>query len=256
MVETKTDGEKRYDKFTEHAEMLWKSGEAKGCQLTRLLLQLGVLDIDGYVHKPTKTAVLELLKWHAGGGFITAVPVQKLAIELGCGRRGVDDLLKELESDGLIVRHHGCAPGNLYTTEIVGPKPEPEPVPLTPTQEHLLEVLRSNMNAEGFVQTNEHELAIAIDVSHETALLSLITLRRLGYVSATFAEYGRPCIVKVVHDHPVKISSDVDTGDDMQVAEEESLDKEGRLMRFLRWQLKNRQEEQEQLDELIGSLGD
>lgn len=172
--------------------------------LTKLLILNGVLGMDGTVYRPTKAAMLELLKWHAGGGSILAVPMSKLALELSCCVSVVRRLIEGLEADGLICRFKGCAPGRLYTIEIVGPVPEPDDRPLRPLEEALLEVLVRRKNDEGIVQTNEHELALELDVSHETVLLNLISLRRRGYVSSASALYGRPLIIKVQHDRPVR----------------------------------------------------
>ena len=224
MLTTETRvGEKRYNGIAEHARMLREAGEWNGLQLTKLLLDVGVLDLSGYVYKPTKNAVLELLKWHAGGGAVVAIPMARLALELGCGVYIVRCLIEELERDGLVQRHKCRAPGTLYTTEILGPRPEPEPGPLAPIQEHLLRVLRGKMDTDGLVQTSEHELALALDVSHETVSLALATLRHRGYVSATVAEYGRPYIVKVLHAQPV-VAAGVDLTEEEKAEKERAVD--------------------------------
>jgi predicted ArsR family transcriptional regulator len=183
--------------FLNHCHQLDDNGVSNSASLTHLLLRLKVLDVDGNFYPPTKEALLEVLKWHADNEPVTALPMDRLAMEMGCKVAVVRSLFKELEDAGLIRRHRSKAPGNLYVTEVEFTVPEVSQETLTPVQAQLLEFLKSRMSSDGIVQTNEYEMAAALGVSRDSAVQTLLALKRLGYVSATIAEYGRPYVIKV-----------------------------------------------------------
>ncbi len=203
--------------------------------ITYCLLQNGVLDIAGNVYEPKKEAVLELLKFHGGSNSIVAVPMSKLATELGCGVKVVNRLIRELEAEGSIRRFKRRAPGRLYVMEIVSSAPEPKCDQLLPVDMALLDLL--SRRDDDIIQTNEHELASKLGVSQETVFLCLMHLKRCGYISSARALYGRPLVIKVHR----QLQGDFDS--------------KKKLARFLKWRRSMRQEEEEETKVLAREFG-
>ena len=242
-----------------HYEKLLSNGVVGCAGIVHVLLQNGVLDGIGNMYPPTKEAVLALLKHHADGGSLVAIPIRKLALELGSKVYAVSQLLNQLTYEHKIRRFEGGAPGRLLTTEIIEAPTELDQTPLSVVESHLLGILKRQMDTQSWVQTDEQEIAAAMGVSHETAMATLFSLRRRGYINATIAEYGRPCIVKVLHEEPVAVEAVpghnvVDSLMNGRAPVGDDSGKEDMLVRFLRWQKDQRALEQEQIGEMLSQL--
>lgn len=254
-----SDGVRMYNNSVEHSRFLTDNGESRTVGIVNLMMEHGVLDRQGVVYPPTKEVVLALLKHHAGDGNIVAIPVRRLALELRSKLYPVEKLLNQLEYCHVIRRYKGTALGNLFTTEIVEAPTEPDQTPLNVMESHLLSVLRHQMRSDRFVHTDEQELAVAAGVSHETVRATLLSLKRRGYISATIADYGRPCIVKVLHEEPVAVETAqeqniVDRLLNGRVPVADDSGKDGMLIRFLQWQKDQRALEQEKIGEMLSQL--